>query len=300
MSETIADESIAIHMVLNNALDFLNAGLRLLFSEKTTSAEAKVAMVSIQNAIELLLKYRLAKDHGLKTIAKTQMLDKDFLDVASSGELKTIDYISCLRKVQEYEWISETDKELFLRAKTVRDALVNSYLDIDVEGIRIDLAWCLAGALAIFGAGQERDQGEMQTHRRFLAQDVLDKLINFEPYRSQAVDSAIDDPANEELYRCWECGVDALGARESDTYFCYCCGLTAILEMAKYVRCFMCETPNGVCYDPLNEADGIHHGRCLHCEEFVGVFVCQECGTASSQKRGTRAPECSTCTASER
>ena len=300
MSEAVSDEAIPINMVLNNALEFLNAGLRLLFSEKTTSADAKVAIVSIQTAIELLLKYRLAKDLGLRIIATTQMLDKDLNELASSGELRTIDYNSCLRKVCEYEWISETEHELFLRTQSLRDSLVNFDSEIEVEEIRIELAWCLIGALAVFGAGQERDQGEMQTHRRFLAQDVFDRLISFEPYRSQAIDSAVDDVANEELYRCWECGVDALGARESDTYFCYCCGLTATLEMAKFVSCFMCEKPNSVCYDPLNEEDGIHHGRCLHCGKFVGVFVCQECGSASSQQRGARAPECSICTAPAR
>ena len=299
MREAISDESIPTNMVLNNALVFLNAGLRLLFLEKTTSADAKVAIVLIQTAIELLLKYRLAKDLGLRIIATPQMLDKDLNELASSGELRTIDYTACLRKVCEYEWISDLKQELFLRTQSLRDSLVNFGSDIEVEEIRIELAWCLVGALAIFGAGQERDQGEMQTHRRFLVQDVFDRLTSFEPYRSQAADSAVDDLANEELYRCWECGADALGARESGNYFCYCCGLTATLEVAKFVSCFMCEKPNGVCYDPLNEEDGIHPGRCLHCEKFVEVLVCQECGSASSQDRGAGAPECSICTTSE-
>jgi hypothetical protein len=60
----------AADLILANAIDFLNAGLSLLFSKGATSRKAKVAIVSIQTAIELLAKYRLVKERGLAAIVR--------------------------------------------------------------------------------------------------------------------------------------------------------------------------------------------------------------------------------------
>ena len=51
-------------LILANATDFLNAGLALLFEKTATSRDAKLAIVSIQTSVELLAKFRLARDNG--------------------------------------------------------------------------------------------------------------------------------------------------------------------------------------------------------------------------------------------
>ena len=72
----------------------------------------------------------------------------------------------------------------------------------------------LIGTLGMFATGQKRDQGEMQTHARFLDSDVFERLTNFEPYRAQSVDSAIENLDSEDVHRCWECGVGALDVED--------------------------------------------------------------------------------------
>ena len=282
-------------LVFANALDFLNAGLRIIFGKEAAPRDAKVGVVSIQTAIELLLKYRLMKEHGLESIVSGPFPEGDLVAAASSGRLRTIGYGRGLEIVREQEGFSETEQELFRRAQYLRNALVHFTAEVDVDKVRMELAWVLIGALAIFAAGEERELGKMQTHARFLDPDVFGRLTRFGPYQAQSVDSAIESLDGENVYRCWECGVDALSTRLSETYFCHCCGLTADNSMAAFVRCAACDRRDGVCFDPFNETDGVHQGKCLHCETFAGVVVCQECGVARSQVEGLPALECPVC-----
>lgn len=282
-------------LVFANARDFLNAGLRILFGEEATPRDAKVAVVSIQTAIELLLKYRLVKEHGLGSIVNGSIPEGDLVAAASSGSLRTIGHGRGLEIIQEQEGFSVTEQELFRRAQNLRNALVHFTAKVDVDEVRKELAWVLVGALAIFAAGEEREQGEFQTHARFLDPDLFERLTNFRPYRDQSVDSAIESPDSEKEYRCWECGVDALSARLSENYFCHCCGLTVVMDAAEFVNCSQCGEADGVCYDPLNETYGVYRGKCLHCETFVGVVACEECGVVRSQAEGLPALECPAC-----
>ena len=282
-------------LVFANALDFLNTGLRILFAKGATPSDAKVGVVSIQTAIELLLKYRLVKEHGFESIVNGSIPTGDLVAAASSGMLRTIGYGQGLEIIRQHEGFSKTERELFRRAQNLRNALVHFTAEVDVDEARMEVAWVLIGALGIFAAGEEREQGEFQTHARFLAPDVFERLTNFEPYRDQSVKSAIESPDGEKEYRCWECGVDALSARLSETYFCHCCGLTVVMDAAAFVSCGLCGEEDSVCFDPLNETRGVYRGKCLHCETFVGVVVCAECGVARSQAEGLPTLECPVC-----
>ena len=277
----------AAKLILTNALDFLNAGVRVLFVQRAAQRDAKVGVVLIQTAIELLSKYRLVKDGGLSTIVRGTIPKGDLIESAASGSLKTIGYSESLREIQQTEVFDETDRELFGRVQYLRNSLVHFTAKVDVELVRMEVAWLLIRVLAIFAAGQERDQGEMQTQDRFLEPSNFKRLTSFEPYRAESVDCAIDGSEEGAVRRCWACGVDALTVRHSGTYFCYCCGLTADIHMATFATCAICGQDDGVCFDPLNQTRGVYHGRCLHCETFVEVVVCKCCGSANGLRPGS-------------
>ena len=186
-------------------------------------------------------------------------------------------------------------QQLFERAQRLRNALVHFTAKVDVEEVRQDIAWVLIRALAMFAAGPERDQGKMQTHARFLDADNFHQLISYKPYRDEAVDSAIENLDSDDVYRCWECGVDALSERPSENYFCHCCGLTVVVDAANFTDCTFCGGNSAVLFDPLNETACVHHGRCLSCSTFAGVFVCRSCGETRSQAKGLPAPTCPAC-----
>ena len=286
MVKTKRRKQHADELVLSNAIDFLNAGLNVLFSPSPSAREAKTSVVAIQTAIELMAKYRLVKEKGLGAIVQGALPTGDLLAAARSGSLRTIGYGECLKAIREDEAFTPMEEELVGRVQQLRNSLVHFAAEIDVQEVRMELAWLLIRALAMFAAGQERDQGEMQTHARFLDPANFSRLINFQHYRDEAVDSALDSIDSEDVLRCWECEVDALSVRPSDNYFCHCCGLTADLGTAEFTACAQCGEIKGVCFDPLNKTRGMRRGRCLHCKTFVDVVTCKLCGIVRSQAAG--------------
>ena len=174
-------------LLLANVRDFLNAGLGILFADEATPRDAKVGVVSIQTAIELLLKYRLVKENGLNSIMTGPTPQGDLVAAAVSGTFRTIGYGKGLGKIRENEGLNETEEELFRRVQDLRNALVHFTAAVDVGEVRMEMAWVLIGALGSFAGGQERDEGEMQSHARFLDQKNFDCLPNFAPYRDQSV-----------------------------------------------------------------------------------------------------------------
>lgn len=282
----MAQNHDAADLILTNAIDFLNEGLDIIFTVGGTTRQSKSGIVLVQTAIELLAKYRLVKEHGLIAIIRGAVPSGDLRVAALNGSLRTIGYGECLKAIRKDEAFSEIEEELVSRVQQLRNSLVHFSAEIDINQVRMDLAWLLIRALGMFAAGQERDQGEMQTHARFLDPANFHRLINFQPYRDEAVDSALDNIDSEDVHRCWECGVDSLSVRPSDNYFCHCCGLTAYLGSASFTGCTVCGEARGVCYDPLNETQGAYRGRCLFCRTFIEVVICDSCSAARSQVAG--------------
>jgi uncharacterized protein YutE (UPF0331/DUF86 family) len=263
----LQQESDPAQLVLSNAIDFLNVGLMILYSSKATSSEAKVAIISIQTAVELLAKYKLIREFGISSIVSGKVPDEPLGLASREGNLRTIGYGACLKKIQDNEGFSTTELDLVHRLQHLRNSLVHFAANVDVEEIRVDAAWMLIRALGMFAAGHERDVGEFQNHRRFLSDANFKTLTSFKAYRDEAVDSAIESIDSEQVFRCWECGDDSMSLRVSSTLFCHCCGLTVVAQAAAYADCPSCEAVHGVCYDPLNSANGLHYGKCLYCGE---------------------------------
>ncbi len=191
--------------------------------------------------------------------------------------------------------MSETDNELIGRLQNLRNALVHFAASIDIDEVRMDIAWLLIRVLSMFAAGDDRDNGEMRNHRSFLDPDNFSSLVNFGPYRDEAVDAAGDNLDTEDVFRCWECENDSMSLRVSETYYCYCCGLSAIGHVADYADCPRCHARRGVFYDALNANNDQHRGRCLHCHADVWVWRCPDCAASSTDEKLTGRIICKSC-----
>jgi uncharacterized protein YutE (UPF0331/DUF86 family) len=216
-------------------------------------------------------KYKLIREFGISSIVLGKVPDGPIEVASREGKLRTIGYGGCLKKIQENEGFSGTELEMVHRLQDLRNSLVHFTADVDVEDVRTDAAWMLIRALGMFAAGQERDCGEFQNHRRFLNEANFRTLTSFGAYRDEAVDSATENVDSERVFRCWECGVDSMSLRVSGTLFCHCCGLTVVANAVAYADCPLCEAAHGVCYDPMNGTNGLHYGKCLHCGKTLMV-----------------------------
>lgn len=221
------------------------------------------------------------REVGVSAIVQGRVPDGPIELALREGRLRTIGYGACLQKIEEQEGFSKTEKDLARKLQELRNSLIHLTSDVDVEDVRRYAAWMLVRALGMFAAGEERDCGEFQNHRRFLSDTNFRTLTRSRAYCDEAVNSAIENFDSDQVFRCWECRVDAMSLRVSGTYFCHCCGLTVVANAVSYVDCSLCESPNGVCYDPNNSTNGLHHGKCLYCDKALLVWRCRQCGTAS-------------------
>lgn len=282
----------ALALLEQNAIDFLNAGLALLFGKSASERDAKLAIVSLQTAVELFAKQRLVVDYGLVSILRGARPGGDLLAAAKSGAMRTIGFGEALKVIESDEGFADGDREVITNAQQLRNALVHFAAEVEVSEIRHEMAWLLVRVLAMFAAGQRRDQGEMQSHAQFLEPTNFHALINFGPYRAEAVDCAQDSPDTVDVTRCWECDEDTLSERLSGSYFCYCCGFTVEGSAVGHADCVVCNRRKGVLYDPLNQVKGVHNGRCLHCETSLSVAACDDCGSVGSFLSTEPRPSC--------
>jgi hypothetical protein len=144
-------EKDAAERVFANAIDFLNAGLDILFEVDATTRQAKVGIISIQASIELLAKYRLVRERGLTAIVRGTPPQPHLLASALSGTFRTIGYSECLEAIRRDEGFSEVEEDLIGRVQRLRNSLVHFAAEVDVEQVRMELAWLLIRVLAMFG-----------------------------------------------------------------------------------------------------------------------------------------------------
>jgi hypothetical protein len=281
--------------LLANAADFLNGGIEMLFADGATSRSAKVAIVAIQTSLELLAKFRLTSEMGLASIVEGKLPQGPVKEILRKGDFRTIGYAKCLTALDAIEPLNEMDAELVRDVARLRNRLVHFSAEVDLQEVRVTAAHLVLKGLNRFAAGQTRDIGEFQNHCSILTRENFIVLTTFAPYRAEAVDDAIDNIDTEDVFRCWECEVDSLSLRASQTYFCHCCGLTADSSVAAFVGCFVCDQSRMVVYDPLNATNGNHDGKCLSCRTRQSVSICDECGAAHShfERRMSKCLRCS-------
>jgi len=257
----------------------------LLFGSTASTRDAKLAVISIQTAVELFAKYRIVSELGFEAIIRKGTLSKggDMLKAAALGHFSTLGLDGCLEKMSDFEWLSDWQRELVKELQKSRNTLVHFAGDLEVEGTRRAVAALLVPVLALFAAGHARDEPEMQTHRHFLDAKNFDDLTAHPEFLVEAFDAASGDPDAEEIFLCWACACETLTRRPADAYFCWTCGLTAQADVAGFAPCWQCMHPKSVVYDRLNENDGIHYGRCLTCGETAYVIDCTWCGGIRSE-----------------
>ena len=149
--------------------------------------------------------------------------------------------------------------------------------------------------MPIFALGEARDDGEMSDYHAFLSGPNFQNLINFIPYRAEALDAATDSLDTEKVLRCYMCLNDTLCLRVSQTYFCHCCGFRIVSDAIGFADCAFCESQNGVFFDSLNTSNDMHYGKCMGCEIKQWTWECEDCGTVVSQLDERGRKRCPTC-----
>lgn len=272
--ETTEAGTLSTDALRENATDFLNAGLDLLFHKRLDQRRGKLALVALQTAVELLVKYRLVQEQGLSSILVKKKTDT----VVDLNTVRTITYSDTLEKVEGLEGLLDWDRYVIDEMAAIRNSLVHFTAEIDLERLKLQCNAIACTALAMFAMGQARDHGEMNNYRVFLSESNFRRLTENESYRSEALDAAYDCLDTEGVKHCYKCKCESLSLRVSDVYFCHCCGFSINKEVVGFADCVLCDSHSMVFYDAYNTTGVSHYGRCIACEVFQWVEQCSECG----------------------
>ncbi len=286
----------AADLLRSNAIDFLNGGLSLLSSSNVTLRDAKIAVISIQTAVELFAKYRIVRESGFQSIIRKGGIPKggNLSKAAAFRHFSTIGFDQCFKLISDLEGLSDWQRDLVHEHQKLRNTLVHFAGELEVEDAQRAVAGLLVQVLALFAAGTDRDLPEMQTHRQFLDRRNFEYLTSHPEFLIEAFDTASSDPDAEEILLCWECSCETLSRRPGGAYFCWTCGLTAEVNVAGFAPCWQCSRPQSVVYDRLNVTNGVHYGRCISCEVTAYVADCELCNKtwSADQPQGLGACDC--------
>lgn len=285
----------AAKRILDNAVDFLNGGLDLLLGDDLSSRTAKVAVISIQTAIELLAKYRLVLEVGLQSIVRGKLPAANLERVVSKGNFSTLGFGDVLDLVDVIEGLREDEKNLIKGLANLRNNLIHFSSEVTPQDIKLHCTHVLARALSMFALGLKRDAGEMDDYRRFLSEANFQRLINFAPYRAESVDAAYESLDTERVLKCYLCDCESFSLRASENYFCHCCGFGVISDAIAFADCDACGSISGVFYDPLNSTNEMHYGKCMDCMVKQWVWECPECRAVVSQLEKQARRACPSC-----
>lgn len=285
----------AAERILDNAIDFLNGGLELLFAGNLSIRTAKIAVISIQTSIELMAKYRMVREAGLQSIVRGKLPSKNLERAVKEGNFSTLGFGEVLDLVDAIEGLKDDEKKLINELVNLRNDLVHFSSDVAPESVKFNCVHILARVLSIFALGEMRDVGEMEDYRRFLTESNFKKLINFDPYRAEAVDAAHESLDTEKVLKCYMCGNESFCLRASENYFCHCCGFGVISEAIAFATCDACGSKESVFFDPLNTTNNMHYGKCMDCKVKQWVWECTDCGFVVSQMDGKVRRACPNC-----
>lgn len=256
-----------------NGFDFLNFGLQLILSSAADAKDVKVSVANIQIGLELLIKYSLAKKHGLQYICITDLTSRTEAQIAEfveAGTLKTKKYELCKQGFIEGATINGYERDLIDRFQRLRNSIVHFGAVLPREQT---IAQCAHIVLKVV---RRIVEPECDTWlRNYLSQDVYNHLIKFPPYIAEAIDDAYD--SGNEVRLCFECSNETLTTLPNDDHYCFSCGFRVFSKHAPYIDCPYCKRYRTAVYDCLNNEEGIFRGKCIACEEDLRVAKCASC-----------------------
>jgi hypothetical protein len=112
-------------LLLANASDFLNGAIELLFAKTADQRAAKIAVVSIQTAMELLAKYRLVRSKGAGSIMEGKRPASITKAYLRKGQFHTLNYNQTLTALEDIEFLNQMDRELMKEVAQLRNKLVH-------------------------------------------------------------------------------------------------------------------------------------------------------------------------------
>ena len=261
---------------MNNALIFLNVAIKYFNLGINRHENLVVAIINLQLATELALKYFLISTYGLKMVLeqKSQNL--------SDSEIKN-KYENNILKLRKFEELKQIEKKanhsgtvwLFDEVEnfqTYRNHLVhlnhnfanNEISNISQKIVRI-LVYVLDGFINIY-----EDDEYKNKMQRLLQRKEYDKLLENKQYYEELKIKLFNEYGD--VYWCPHCDKQLLVPSK----ICFGC-MENLDYSAGYLKCKYCGKETLI-YDKLNiDNNGSLRALCINCHEDTIVYKCPHC-----------------------
>ena len=265
------------------------------FVKEPLENEDKIQCVfSLQEALELLLKFYIVKKRGYRSIIEdchAGKTENELQSLLDQGKLKTIGFgkaLSLLKNSGECP-IFEDDFDLIKDFQEARNQIAHmgykTFPNTLLNGI-FRLVTSVFSDLEYLDYGEAPDLFNALKFK--LGNHLYCRFTSNKELREAAEDKA--DDITDEVHHCLECGARTV-LEDNDPYGyykCILCGYKIGKLYASIIKCPSCET-NNLYFDTLNISPSNDvNGHCTYCGANFIVSKCKDCGDYY-------VPDCSTC-----
>lgn len=269
-------EDIIEEDLLNNALIFLNVAIRYFNLGINQHQNLVVAVVNLQLATELALKYFLVSSYGLNIILEKKSQGLSASEIKNKYENNTLKLCTFdeLRQIEETAnhsgtgWLFDDVKKF----QTYRNHLVHinhNFTNNEINNISQKIIGILVYVLDAFINIYEDDENKNKM-QGLLQKEEYEKLLKNEQYYEELKIKLFDEYGD--LYWCPHCGKQLLVPSK----ICFGC-MENLAYSTDYLKCKYCGKKTLI-YDKLNiDINGSLRALCINCNEDTIVYKCPHC-----------------------
>jgi len=255
------------------------------FVEDPLEHEDKIQCIfSLQEALELLLKFYIVEKMGYRFIIEDSQADKpedELQSLLDQGKLKTIGFgkaLSLLKNSDECP-IFEDDFDLIKDFQEARNQIAHMGYKTFPNTLLNGIFRLITSVFSDLEYLDHGDGPDLFNALKFkLGDDLYRQFTSNKELREAAEDKA--DDVTDDVHHCLECGArTVLDDNEPYGYYkCILCGYKIGKYYASIIKCPSCET-NNLYFDTLNISPSNDvNGHCSCCGATVVVSQCKECG----------------------
>ncbi|NPV89966.1 MAG: hypothetical protein HPY50_04225 [Firmicutes bacterium] len=270
--------------LLENGLDFIHSAIKYLINPSNKS-DLKYGILHLSAGVDLILKYRLSKEHWTLLFQNVDLANKKDFD---SGNFTSVSSKTCIERLKGICSIEIDDKSA-AQLKHLRDRRnrLEHFGILDSE-IALQVAFCKVLNFALDFIEDNVEQEDFETIEREILEEIrssLGKFKGFISHRWNTIKSEIEKckELNMAITNCPTCYQDALVI--DDGVKCYFCGYSDDGEKAanEYIQNVL-----GIsAYSTVKDGGEFPLYYCIECgsESMVhlddgekGGWICFTCG----------------------
>lgn len=283
--------------LFENALDFISSAVKYVSNDSDVRS-MKYAVLHLSAGVDLVLKYRLSKDHWSLLFNN---IDKAVFKNLETGNFTSVNFQNCISRLENNCQITleDTFKDSVKKLRGLRNKIEHFKIDESQESVKSIFCFVIDGILNFVQIELSDEELSKQENEYLkIIRNELNNWRNFVTHKLDSIQDTLNDfkKSNTLIVQCPRCSQDTVIIDEGAN--CLFCGyqtsgesfaedyVSEILKINRYrIAKYGEDDPITNCFDCLADAfvidDKMHLGFCCKCGENYDVSklcYCSYCG----------------------